>query len=65
MRITVIATGFNTRAGAQPEMDAARVTPFKRTSISPTPPTPSEGGSGLGMGLDIPEFLQRRRPNNR
>lgn len=65
VRITVIATGFNTRAGAQPEMDAARVTPFKRTSISPTPPTPSEGGSGLGMGLDIPEFLQRRRPNNR
>lgn len=45
VRITVIATGFNTRAGAQPEMDAARVTPFKRTSISPTPPTPSEGAA--------------------
>ncbi len=74
VRITVIATGFNSRAAAEPEMDASRVTPFKRSPLSapPVQPPPSQssggaapGGGGLGSGLDIPEFLQRRRPNNR
>jgi cell division protein FtsZ len=69
VRITVIATGFNTRPGAQLEVEAERVTPFKRTTITsptPTPPASGSGSSGgLGVGLDIPEFLQRRRPNNR
>jgi cell division protein FtsZ len=71
VRITVIATGFNTRQASQTEMDAARVTPFKRSLT--TPPlgptsgtsTGNSGAGGLGVGLDIPEFLQRRRPNNR
>jgi len=71
VRITVIATGFNTRQTTQSDLDAARVTPFKRSFTNP--PAPSAGGSGsgnsstgsLGGGLDIPEFLQRRRPNNR
>ena len=64
--ITVIATGFNTRAVAQPEIEVARVTPFKRTLTAPPFNPPASGGStgGLGTGLDIPEFLQRRRPNN-
>jgi len=71
VRITVIATGFNGRTMAEPEMDASRVTPFKRTLSAPPiqhPPSSSSGsssGGGLGSGLDIPEFLQRRRPNNR
>jgi cell division protein FtsZ len=60
--ITVIATGFNSRAAAQPEVDVARVTPFKRTLAAP-PITPPAASGGLGAGLDIPEFLQRRRPN--
>lgn len=66
VRITVIATGFNTQAPAQMETDVARVTPFKRTfGAASTPPPPGTStGSGPG-GLDIPEFLQRRRPNNR
>ena len=67
VRITVIATGFNTQPGAQPALEADRVTPFKR-NLSAPPISPSTGGSGsggLGTGLDIPEFLQRRRPNNR
>jgi cell division protein FtsZ len=70
VRITVIATGFNGRAMAEPEMDASRVTPFKRSLSTPPIQQPPSGGSGssgggLGSGLDIPEFLQRRRPNNR
>jgi len=67
VRITVIATGFNTRSGSQPELEAARVTPFKRTLSAPSTPASGDSSSsgGLGVGLDIPEFLQRRRPNNR
>lgn len=66
VRITVIATGFNTRPGVQPAaVEAERVTPFKRNLTPPPPTPPSGGGGGLGTGLDIPEFLQRRRPNNR
>lgn len=64
VRITVIATGFNTRPGVPPAVEAERVTPFKR-NLTPPPPPPPSGGGGLGAGLDIPEFLQRRRPNNR
>jgi cell division protein FtsZ len=67
VRITVIATGFNTQIPAQVETDVSRVTPFKRTFG--TPPAASQPGSTPGTtgpgGLDIPEFLQRRRPNNR
>lgn len=69
VRITVIATGFNTRQGSQSDLDTARVTPFKRSFTSP--PAPNAGATGIsgttgpGIGLDIPEFLQRRRPNNR
>jgi cell division protein FtsZ len=71
VRITVIATGFNGRTIVEPEMDASRVTPFKRTLTTPPIPSPPNSSTGstpggdLGSGLDIPEFLQRRRPNNR
>ena len=61
VQITVIATGFN--LDAQPsQLDTARITPLKRNnlSIQPQAPGPNSGNSGT---LDIPEFLQRRRPN--
>jgi cell division protein FtsZ len=66
VRITVIATGFNTLPGAQMEVEAPRVTPFKR-NFGTSPGSPQTGsGSGSsgtsGGGLDIPDFLQRRRP---
>jgi cell division protein FtsZ len=63
VQITVIATGFNLEAQGT-QMDAARITPLKRNRLNVTPPADgpanTSGGSG---GLDIPEFLQRRRPN--
>ncbi|MFZ4639630.1 MAG: cell division protein FtsZ [Nodosilinea sp.] len=65
VRITVIATGFNTRASQPSESEIARVTPFKRNLSSP--PIPTTGGSSGGSlgSLDIPDFLQkRRRPNH-
>lgn len=69
VRITVIATGFNTQAGLQMETDASRVTPFKRAfgTAAAQPASGSTGAAGTTGpgGLDIPEFLQRRRPNNR
>lgn len=60
VRITVIATGFTGEAqGAPPP--AARVVPGKRTS-PPPPPEPAVEPKDKPPGLDIPEFLQRRRP---
>ena len=60
VQITVIATGFNLEShGGQ--IDATRITPLKRNKLN-VAPTSTETNSGSG-GLDIPEFLQRRRPN--
>jgi cell division protein FtsZ len=68
VRITVIATGFSTEVQAPVPQQATRVAP-KRPTIStppvspappPLPPTTSEPRPK--PGLDIPEFLQRRRP---
>ncbi|WP_225913867.1 cell division protein FtsZ [Leptolyngbya ohadii] len=70
VRITVIATGFSTEPQAQQPAQATRVSPLKRTPPAPPttmtpppqplPPTTSEPRNK--PGLDIPEFLQRRRP---
>lgn len=61
VRITVIATGFAAEAAP---VQAARVTPVKRTVAAPPvsslPPVTSD--PRIKPGLDIPEFLQRRRP---
>ncbi len=72
IRITVIATGFATAAQAPPVQQATRVSPLKRPAISapPSPAPPPQNPStqeqpprpGTKPGLDIPEFLQRRRP---
>jgi len=64
VRITVIATGFAQEAQAAPP--ATRVAPLKRTvtpaigSLPTADPRSSEPKTK--PGLDIPEFLQRRRP---
>jgi cell division protein FtsZ len=62
VQITVIATGFNLEAQDSGQVASAQITPLKRNRLSlnaPTDMTSNAGGSG---GLDIPEFLQRRRP---
>jgi cell division protein FtsZ len=59
VQITVIATGFNLETQAA-QMDTARITPLKRNNLNLA--KPSESNSTGSGGLDIPEFLQRRRP---
>lgn len=60
IRITVIATGFTGETQSAPPM---REAPFPRRPITPTPPPPAPKSESPGTkpGLDIPEFLQRRR----
>ena len=74
IRITVIATGFASSAQEPVIQQAARVSTLKRpATFSPTPtspiqpppaPSPQEQPPrpGTKPGLDIPDFLQRRRP---
>ncbi|AOY83310.1 cell division protein FtsZ [Moorena producens JHB] len=59
IRITVIATGFTGEAQSAPK---SVETPLNRRPIAPTPmpPTPKVEPKSR-PGLDIPEFLQRRR----
>lgn len=63
VRITVIATGFS---GEVPNQAPPKPTAIKRPippapPTGPSPTTPDPRGKSPG-GLDIPEFLQRRRP---
>lgn len=62
VQITVIATGFNLEAQDGGQIDAARITPLKRNRLSMNAPTDTTSNAGGSGGLDIPEFLQRRRP---
>lgn len=59
VRITVIATGFTGEAQASPPLPARTVS--KARPIAPVPPPPAEPEPKEKPGLDIPEFLQRRR----
>lgn len=66
VRITVIATGFTGEVAPQP---APRVATIKRTvpltpqpSSTPLTPPAATPDPRNKPGLDIPEFLQRRRP---
>ena len=64
VRITVIATGFSPEATSA-RGSSSRVAPLKRAparSSFSAPPAESSPAPSTG-GLDIPEFLQRRRPN--
>jgi len=61
IRITVIATGFAAEAQVAP---AARVAPIQRPlSVPKVNPIQQPPDPKVKPGLDIPEFLQRRRPN--
>jgi cell division protein FtsZ len=63
VRITVIATGFNEEAPTEPE---AIETETQKPSTEPPPSKPaSEPDSKDKSGLDIPDFLQRRRSQRR
>lgn len=67
VRITVIATGFNSEFNTGTPASTSRITPLQRpSSISPSkpdfaaPPQPSSQPR-VTPNLDIPDFLQRRR----
>lgn len=67
VRITVIATGFSGESKVNPTMKTV-VTPKTDTLINSNPnneantnPNVNSEGNSLTSGLDIPEFLQRRR----
>lgn len=63
VRITVIATGFSPEAQQQTQAKPASVLPKRSVSpVAPTTPTTPSEPKGKPPGLDIPEFLQRRRP---
>jgi cell division protein FtsZ len=66
MRITVIATGFNKGDSPAatiptPGTPIAKKTPI--TSTPSTPATPSGNDNKEVPGLDIPDFLKKRRPS--
>jgi cell division protein FtsZ len=63
IRITVIATGFTGEVQPRQSAKPTSVKPSTSVGRPPAPPTPplSDPRSKTN-GLDIPEFLQRRRP---
>jgi len=64
VRITVIATGFNQETQAPSASNTSRVAPLRRSLSSPTSaPKTTAAEAHPETGLDIPEFLQRRRPS--
>lgn len=65
VRITVIATGFTAEAQAAPPPIARVVNKTVRPTAptqTPPPPPPAVEPREKPPGLDIPDFLQRRRP---
>ncbi|MFS8741387.1 cell division protein FtsZ [Synechococcus sp. WC10meta] len=66
VRITVIATGFDrSRSAASPpaaKTSTANLGGTRKPSSEPTPRQPPEPEPPTSGGLDIPEFLRRRRP---
>ncbi|MEO1592951.1 MAG: cell division protein FtsZ [Cyanobacteria bacterium J06632_22] len=67
VRITVIATGFNADMGSVNQGVTSRVTPLKRTTPAAAAEQPVDAPASnqpsIAPNLDIPEFLQRRRPS--
>jgi cell division protein FtsZ len=69
VRITVIATGFSGEVQSTPAARETRTPRQPQRPVAPTPvppPTPTyEPRPEAGSGLDIPDFLRRRRPPQR
>jgi cell division protein FtsZ len=63
MQITVIATGFNGDSAAANNNRAATGTPKQRPTVSNAKPATAAGAEDPKGALNIPEFLQKRRPN--
>lgn len=63
VRITVIATGFTGEVVAAPPMTAAKTTAAKTAQPVTPPPSTVNYEPKEKTGLDIPDFLQRRRPS--
>ena len=63
IRITVIATGFagEAQTAPQPSPKAVARTP-RPVAPPPSPPPQTSESKDKPLGLDIPDFLQRRRP---
>jgi cell division protein FtsZ len=65
VRITVIATGFSGEPPKPESTPRAIATPTRPSIPAPPPPRPTQPEPPLpdrsGQGLDIPEFLRRRR----
>lgn len=61
VRITVIATGFSGEV-VEPPSKVAKTTPKQPTQSETAPPSPMAYEPKEKNGLDIPDFLQRRRP---
>ncbi|MEM7065823.1 MAG: cell division protein FtsZ [Cyanobacteria bacterium P01_B01_bin.77] len=67
VRITVIATGFNSdfNTGTPSAPSTSRIAPLKRPSAIGSPPAefapPPSNQPSVSPNLDIPDFLQRRR----
>ncbi len=68
MKITLIATGFSTESQKSPtpiSRQSLRPADSKVKSVESSTPQPEGRSRPASDGLpDIPEFLQRRRPNN-
>lgn len=62
VQVTVIATGFNLESQPSSQTTDARIKPLKRPTNLNLSSKPGIN-SGSTSELDIPEFLQRRRPN--
>ncbi len=61
VRITVIATGFTSEAQASPPIPVRAASKARADTPTPPPTTPESKEKPDKPGLDIPEFLQRRR----
>lgn len=65
IKMTVIATGFSPEGGASPRKSEAK--PKAKATATPIPQTPAvkpatQKPPTRGTNLDIPDFLQKRRP---
>jgi cell division protein FtsZ len=62
IKITVIATGFSGEVQSMPVAKEATPAPRRSLGVTPAPgPSPSPEPKKSPPGLDIPDFLQRRR----